>query len=38
VLVYVLVVGMPLFVLAAFLLGGLRVRRRHDEQRTLANA
>ena len=36
VLVYVLVVGMPLFLLIAFLAGGHRIRRRRDEARLLA--
>jgi len=38
VLVYILVVGAPFFVLGAFMLGGLRLRRRRDEQRLLATS
>ena len=36
VLVYVLLVGMPFFLLGAFLFGSWRVRRRREEQRILA--
>ena len=36
VLIYVLLVGMPFFVLGAFLFGSWRVRRRREEQRILA--
>jgi len=38
VLIYVLIVGMPLFLLVAFLAGGYRIRRRRDEQRLLATS
>ena len=38
VLIYVLVVGAPIFLLIAFLAGGFRVRRRRDEQRLLATS
>ena len=38
VLVYILVVGAPFFVLGAFMFGGLRLRRRRDEQRLLATS
>jgi hypothetical protein len=36
VLIYVLLVGMPLFLLGALLFGSWRVRRRREEQRILA--
>jgi Domain of unknown function (DUF4349) len=38
VLLYVLIVGAPLFALAALLFGGVRLRRRRDEARLLASA
>jgi hypothetical protein len=38
VLLYVLIVGAPLFALAALAFGGVRLRRRRDEARLLASA
>ena len=36
--IYVLLVGAPIFVLLAFMFGGLRVRRRRDEARLMATS
>ena len=38
VLIYVLIVGAPFFVLGAFLFGGVRLRRRQNEERLLSTS